>query len=62
MRKALRALRTCPPQELPYFLTPEEAAVRARVEYEVFLRWIRQGKVPARKFGGRYRIQRDFFA
>ena len=56
-------LRTCPHSELPYYMTVEEAMARIdEKNQQVFWRWIRQGKVPARKFGGLYRIQRDFFA
>ncbi len=46
--------------ERPFYWTKEVAKIMG-VEHKTVLHWIYKGKIPARKFGGRWIILKDEF-
>ena len=42
------------------YLTPAEVAAKLNVSEVSVRRWVKDGKIPGRKFGGRVRIPADF--
>jgi excisionase family DNA binding protein len=46
--------------ELPRYLFGVEAAEYVRVNPATFYRWCKEGRVPAVKFGGRWRVAREY--
>ena len=38
------------------FLTPDEVAVKLRIDQETVLRWLRTGKLPGYKVGKHWRV------
>ena len=44
--------------DLPAVLTPDEAAQVLRIDGDTCRRWLREGHLPGRKLGDRWRISR----
>src|SRR6266508_5941661 len=43
------------------YYTLEEAAAMLKLHLQTLRRWIRQGKLPARRFGRQFRLRREDF-